>query len=345
MKQGEEDYIFNRTLIESGVKLSCEDSKGQIYSKEYSLENIKSIDEIFSKAETNFNIVEVFDNILRNEKVQADEESGSIQILLFIASENRQIKILLSKEGAENIQEIKDITYDENQIMNQIGENLNMNANNYNLEEANIENIGAVNEANVGTNMNLKINTNEFIQGDIQQNEIANTASNTVEGINVEEFLKGSALAQTQILGDINTNTNIDTNVYTNIDTNINTNNIQEENNYFQNTDEQANMANMNININTQETSQVQNTQSYQEININTANEFQSQTKQEGIKYSLPFITPADLEEQINTNVNTNIEITQNVDYTNQFSANEITTTTMETNLYKNTVEKKVYLK
>jgi hypothetical protein len=37
-------------LIESGVKLSCEDSKGQIYSKEYSLENIKSIDQIFSKA-------------------------------------------------------------------------------------------------------------------------------------------------------------------------------------------------------------------------------------------------------------------------------------------------------
>ena len=193
LKQGDEDYIFNITLIESGVKLSCEDSKGQIYSKEYSLENIKSIDQIFSKAETNFDIVEVFDNILRNEKVRADEESGSIQILLFIASENRQIQILLNKEGAENVQEIKDIAYDQNQIMNQINENLNMNANNYNLEEANLENIGTVNEANVDTNMNLKINTNEFIQGDIQQNENTNIQTNIPEGFNVEAFLKGSS--------------------------------------------------------------------------------------------------------------------------------------------------------
>ena len=156
--------------------------------------------------------------------------------------------------------------------MNQINENLNMNADNYNLEEANIENIGTVNEANVNKNMNL--NTNEFIQGDIQQNENTNTQTNIPEGFNVEEFLKGSSVTQTQIIGDFNTNvdTNINTNVNTNIDTNINTNNIQEENNYFQNTDEQANMANMNININTQETSQVQNTKSYQDININTAN-------------------------------------------------------------------------
>ena len=355
LKQGDEDYIFNITLIESGVKLSCEDSKGQIYSKEYSLENIKSIDQIFSKAETNFDIVEVFDNILRNEKVRADEESGSIQILLFIASENRQIQILLSKEGAENIQEIKDIAYDQNQIMNQINENLNMNADNYNLEEANLENIGTVNEANVDTNTNLKINTNEFIQGDIQQNENTNTQTNIPEGFNVEEFLKGSSVTQTQIIGDFNTNvdTNINTNVNTNIDTNINTNNIQEENNYFQNTDEQANM---NININTQETSQVQNTQSYQDININTintTNQIESQTNQKEIEYGLPFITPADQEEQINintnvdtninTNVNTNIEATQNVDYLNQFTTaaatTTTTTTTTETNLYQNTLE------
>ena len=230
LKQGDEDYIFNITLIESGVKLSCEDSKGQIYSKEYSLENIKSIDQIFSKAETNFDIVEVFDNILRNEKVRADEEGGAIQILLFIESENRQIKILLSKEGAEIGQEIKEVAYDENQIMNQIGENIDINVNNnYNIQEGNLE---TYNETNIDTNI-------------IQQNEITNTA----EEFNMEEFLKGT----TEVTTTQNELNNINT------DININTNNL-EENNYFQNTEEST--SNINLNINTEATtSQVQQVQ------------------------------------------------------------------------------------
>ena len=219
LKQGDEDYIFSIILIESGVKLSCEDTKGQIYSKEYSLENIKSIDEIFSKAETNFDIVEVFDNILRNEKVRADEEGGAIQILLFIESENRQIKILLNKEGAAIGQEIKEVAYDENQIMNQIGENIDMNVNNnYNIQEGNLE---TYNETNIDTNI-------------IQQNEITNTA----EEFNMEEFLKGTTETTTtqNELNNINT------------DININTNNL-EVNNYFQNTEEST--SNINLNINT----------------------------------------------------------------------------------------------
>ena len=234
LKQGDEDYIFSIILIESGVKLSCEDTKGQIYSKEYSLENIKSIDEIFSKAETNFDIVEVFDNILRNEKVRADEEGGAIQILLFIESENRQIKILLSKEGAEIGQEIKEVAYDENQIMNQIGENIDINVNNnYNIQEGNLE---TYNETNIDTNI-------------IQQNEITNTA----EEFNMEEFLKGTT-ETTTTQNELN---NINTDI--NINTNIDTNNL-EENNYFQNTEEST--SNINLNINTEATtSQVQQDQ------------------------------------------------------------------------------------
>ena len=234
LKQGDEDYIFSIILIESGVKLSCEDTKGQIYSKEYSLENIKSIDEIFSKAETNFDIVEVFDNILRNEKVRADEEGGAIQILLFIESENRQIKILLNKEGAAIGQEIKEVAYDENQIMNQIGENIDINVNNnYNIQEGNLE---TYNETNIDTNI-------------MQKNEITNTA----EEFNMEEFLKGTT-ETTTTQNELN---NINTDI--NINTNIDTNNL-EENNYFQNTEEST--SNINLNINTEATTtQVQQDQ------------------------------------------------------------------------------------
>ena len=137
LKQGEDNYIFSLTLVDPDIKLSCEDSRGQIYAKIFSLEDIKSIDQIFSTAQTNFDIVEIFDNILRNEKVRVEEDSGLIQIVLFIVSEKRQIKISLDKEEVGNIQgqEEKTFAYDANQIINQIGENLDLNTANYNIEK------------------------------------------------------------------------------------------------------------------------------------------------------------------------------------------------------------------
>ena len=124
LKQGDKDYIFSLTLLEPNIKLSLEDSKGQIYAKVFSLEDIKSFDQIFSSAESLFDIVESFDNILRNEKVRVEEdESGLILIVLYITSEDRLIKISLNKEEGENIHthEEKIIAFDENQMVNQIG--------------------------------------------------------------------------------------------------------------------------------------------------------------------------------------------------------------------------------
>ena len=117
LKQGDEEYIFSLTLIEPNIRLSLEDSKGQIYAKVFSVEDIKSLDQIFSNVQAAFDIVESFDNILRNEKVRVEEESDLIQVVLYIAPEDREIKISLNKEEGENVQprEEKIITFDENQ--------------------------------------------------------------------------------------------------------------------------------------------------------------------------------------------------------------------------------------
>ena len=114
LKQGDEDYIFSLTLIEPNIKLSLEDSRGQIYAKVFSVEDIKSLDQIFSNVQAAFDIVESFDNILRNEKVRVEEESDLIQVVLYIAPEDRKIKISLNKEEGENVQprEEKIITFD-----------------------------------------------------------------------------------------------------------------------------------------------------------------------------------------------------------------------------------------
>ena len=76
LKQEDDDYIFSITLLEESIKLTCEDSKGQIYSKTYSLEEIKSLDQYFANIQSNFDVIDTFDNILKNEKVRVEIESG-----------------------------------------------------------------------------------------------------------------------------------------------------------------------------------------------------------------------------------------------------------------------------
>ena len=344
LKQGDEDYIFSLTLLEPNIRLSLEDSRGQIYAKVFSVEDIKSLDQIFSNVQAAFDIVESFDNILRNEKVRVEEESDLIQVVLYIAPEDREIKISLNKEEGENVQprEEKIITFDENQLVNQVGENLDLNTANYEtggeLETFDINNVDS----------NINVDNKELLQNVVQQN-VENVATNEAEGFNYEQYFKDDNLANTQNEGEyninletnvdanINTDVNINTdaNINTDVNTNINTdtNNITETN-YFQNTNEFTNIEyNTDINTNIpqiqpQATENITKTETYEnysenipqtsELNINI------QPKKPEIKYSLPFISRADNEEPTIP--------TQNVNYSNQV-INQTTTTTTNTNI------------
>ena len=279
LKQGEDNYIFSLTLVDPDIKLSCEDSRGQIYAKIFSLEDIKSIDQIFSTAQTNFDIVEIFDNILRNEKVRVEEDSGLIQIVLFIVSEKRQIKISLDKEEVGNIQgqEEKTFAYDANQIINQIGENLDLNTANYNIEK----NLETFDTANVDSNKEV------FQTDNIQQNlENITTNINETEGFNYEQYFKNINNEAANIQND---NVNVNEIDYNNM-------NITETN-YIQNANEFSSNINTNIEttsnipqeqIQTQTTENFTNIESYENINTNVSEPINAQTKQEDIKYSFP---------------------------------------------------------
>ena len=70
LNQGEDNYILSITLIEETIKISCENSKGLTYSKIFTLEDIKSIDQIFSSLQSALDVIDSFDEILRNEKVR-----------------------------------------------------------------------------------------------------------------------------------------------------------------------------------------------------------------------------------------------------------------------------------
>ena len=325
LKQGDEDYILSITIIEPNIKIACEDSKSQIYSKELTLEDIKSLDEIFSNVQNTFDITESFDNILRNEKVRVEEESGLVQVIFFIASENKNIQILLEKEGGVGPLPQEEKLFDENQIMEQIGENINLAETNY------VENIENNVETNVDTNLNINTN-NEFVQNETQQQTVTTEATNDLAGFNLDEFLKNTTPETTQ--GEYNLNVE---NLATNIDTNINTNiniNTEADNKYIINTTNEFTDINTGINtdinsnipqvsenvINTESYDKIINTNQTTELNINIPTE----TKKEEISYSTPYITPV-MDEQPKTQTQI-----QNINYSNQI-INQSTTTKTET--------------
>ena len=324
LKQGDEDYILSITIIEPNIKIACEDSKSQIYSKELTLEDIKSLDEIFSNVQNTFDITESFDNILRNEKVRVEEESGLVQVIFFIASENKNIQILLEKEGGAGPLPQEEKLFDENQIMEQIGENINLAETNY---VENIENIENNIETNVDTNLNINTN-NEFVQNETQQQTVTTEATNDLAGFNLDEFLKNTTPETTQ--GEYNLNvenlaTNIDTNI--NADININT---EADNKYIINTTNEFTDINTDINTNIPQVSEnVTNIESYDKIiNTNQTTELNinipTETKKEEISYSTPYITPV-MDEQPKTQTQI-----QNINYSNQI-INQSTTTKTET--------------
>ena len=99
LNQCDKIYILRVSVLINSIKITCENSQAQNYTKEFSLENIKSFDKTFSDIETKMDVLLCFDVLLMKEKVKIKENSNFIEIIFFIKSEDRKINILLNKEG------------------------------------------------------------------------------------------------------------------------------------------------------------------------------------------------------------------------------------------------------
>ena len=348
LKQGDDNYILSITILDQGIKISCDDSKGLIYSKEFTLEDIISLDDIFSNCQSNYDFIDIFDNILKQEKVRVEEESGLLQIVLFIASLNKEIQIILEKEGGveTNIQEQKG--FDEGQMALQMGENADMGNVDYTQgvenTEAGLDNI----EANVDTNLN--VNINEMAQNDIQQTSTTEQ-TNDLGGFNLDDVLLNKTVAATTLVQNDN-NTNFE-----------NMNNaelINAENNFAQEATNE--FSNINININQeanitdipQVTENLANVESYENIiNTNQTNQttttelnLPTEAKKEEANYDLPVANPeidlltlnqtvAQTQYQTEPQIITQTQNVENVDYSSQIM-NKATTTTTTTKTTRN---------
>ena len=363
LNQGEDNYILSITLIEETIKISCENSKGLTYSKIFTLEDIKSIDQIFSSLQSALDVIDSFDNILRNEKVRVEEESGLLQIL-FVISDERSITISLDKEE-ENIQQEQDINYMEQTNENQLEENISANY----YESMKNLNPDFEPELNVNVNLdtnavNAEVNMNNI---EVQQNEINipqestkideyqttnyNAEINTGD-FNFEEYLKNN---QTDINENVennvdvnnlieNTNTNYNqeaTTTTTNINEFTDINQVQQVENIEKTDNVVENMENMENIVNAESYENITNvpiTQTTEtETNIYTSET--SQQKQEDVNtYSLPYISPVvDEVPQTQTQTQTQIEETNYMTTATNIVPQTVTQTTETTTTKKET--------
>ena len=331
LKQQEDNYILSITMLEGSIKISCGNSSGQIYSQIFALSDLKTKEEIFQPVQNAFDAVDIFDYILKNEKVKVvEEQSGVMQILLYLASEDRTIELTLEKETGGNAKEEQ-------------GFNNEMEANENNMEQsAELNGENNVNyyqnlNANVDTGLNVDVNANENVETNYEEynaNNVESYVNVNNEQFNMEEFLKNTqpevnANEETNFQMDnnnynyvqnenINVNNEFGSNDVTNAENITNTANTETTSNNFninnkiyysfgqasENVANTASIENASINANantesynnfttTQTQTQTQTTTQTTQTNVNTQVFTQPKQEKQNI-YSPPYITPAD---------------------------------------------------
>ena len=284
LNQGEDNYILSITLIEETIKISCDNSKGQIYSKIFTLEDIKSIDELFASIESALDVIDFFDDILRNEKVRVEEESGLLQIL-FVTSDERSITITLDKEAegegeveaegevGENYQQEQDTNYMEQTNENQLEQNISANyyesMRNLNPDLDPELNVNATLDTNAA---NAQVNMDNF---EVQQNEV----NIPQEATNVEEYQATNYNAENT--GDFNIEEYLKNNQ---AEINANAENNIEMNNFVENTD--TNYIQDTTSTTTNNINEFTNTNTTEELNtnINEVQQVQNIEKAENVE-------------------------------------------------------------
>jgi hypothetical protein len=321
LKQEEDNYILSITMLEESIKLSCDNSVGQIYSKIFTLEDLRVKDKIFANIQNTFDAIDIFDDILKNEKVRVvEDESGNMQILLYIASEDRNIELELEKElDQNNAQEEQGFNNEMKIGENQMEQNVEINeANLYQNLNTNVEPELNVNEVNI--NENMATNYEEYNTtnvGTINTNE--NIGNINTEQFDLEEFLK-------------NTQPEVNANMENNAQIQMNNINIEENNsNYIQN--ENININNEFNNINTANTQETNpdfniNNKVYYSFGIPSENT----TNIENIKTNIKTESSDNFNINATTTTNTKIESSDNYNINTQTTKQ--TQTSTNTNIF-----------
>ena len=227
LSQDGKQFLLQSSLIGNRLRLSCKSVSNQKikFVREFTIEELKQLDKIFSSITTPYEALQCFDTIMKNQKMSISESFEVINIKFYIKTEEEEHQMELPF-----IEEYTSSTKNENIIT----DFQNLNLNNLNTTETGYSNYDTnINIENIDTTYNIPITSTTYENASdnyLQNIESSTTTNNIIE----------------------NTNTNIDYTNYTNAQDITNqyqeiTTNITDYNNYntyneYQSTSEPVNI-------------------------------------------------------------------------------------------------------
>ena len=299
LSQDGKQFLLQSSLIGNRLRLSCKSVSNQKikFVREFTIEELKQLDKIFSSITTPYEALQCFDTIMKNQKMSISESFEVINIKFYIKTEEEEHQMELPF-----IEEYTSSTKNENIIT----DFQNLNLNNLNTTEMGYSNYDTnINIENIDTTYNIPITSTTY----------ENASDNYLQNIE-------SSTTTNNIIENTNTDTNIDYTNYTNAQDITNqyqeiTTNITDYNNYntyneYQSTSEPVN------------------------IPIETNNQTTYETTNYDYNTSIPYITPVeDINTTTNQYIeNTTTTYTSNIN--TNISDERINKLEGDTNLLKN---------
>ena len=173
LRQGNQLFVFSTSIVNNLIRLSCKDSYGKKYSRDFSVYEINSIDPMFSVINSEQEAIKFIDKALNVHKVGVREESGVIKIIFYVTSKGllNSVEIPLGENGKPiyGSFEANSQTYENTNYSygtdNTYGQNIGISTTDYSGQ--NYENVGNYNfqDNNQYTQTNYETNygtTNSF---------------------------------------------------------------------------------------------------------------------------------------------------------------------------------------
>lgn len=107
LKQGNMIYVFSTSTVDNLIRLSCKTQTGKKYSRDFTVYELNSIDQIFNEIKSESEAINFLDKALKIYKVGVREESGIIKIIFYITAKGglmKAVEISLGEPGNTLIQ-------------------------------------------------------------------------------------------------------------------------------------------------------------------------------------------------------------------------------------------------
>ena len=86
LEQNNKEYIFSTSIVGNKMRMSCQNTKGKKFYRDFTVEQLKQIDDIFNFIKTPHHASEYIDKALRKEKVGVSEDNGKIKLSFYITT-------------------------------------------------------------------------------------------------------------------------------------------------------------------------------------------------------------------------------------------------------------------